>query len=90
MIIIVHTTEIAIQYLTIVYTYQIWLFIHLFSRKLELPEAAEAFAQEKDFELRGFAFDARVEDVRAPRIVRVGAIQNRIVAPTTAPIPFQV
>ncbi|KAK7464033.1 hypothetical protein BaRGS_00037957 [Batillaria attramentaria] len=58
-------------------------------RKLELPESAEALAQEKDFELKGYAFDARWEDTRAPRVVRVGAIQNRIVAPTTATIPEQ-
>nr|KAG5687286.1 hypothetical protein BaRGS_001951 [Batillaria attramentaria] len=59
-------------------------------RKLELPESAEALAQEKDFELKGYAFDARWEDTRAPRVVRVGAIQNRIVAPTTATIPEQL
>ncbi|XP_076453415.1 beta-ureidopropionase-like [Babylonia areolata] len=55
-------------------------------RKLDVPEKAQALAQERDFELQAFAFDARREDTRAARVVRVGAIQNRIVAPTTASI----
>lgn len=58
-------------------------------RTLDVPKQAQALAQEKDFELRAFAFDARPEDTRAARTVRVGAIQNRIVAPTTASIVEQ-
>lgn len=34
-------------------------------------------------------FQARREELRAPRIVRVGVIQNKIVLPTTAPLADQ-
>lgn len=59
-------------------------------RKLHLPEKALQIAQERNFELQGYAFDAKREDVRLPRIVRVGAIQNHIIAPTTSSISEQV
>ncbi|XP_025088934.1 beta-ureidopropionase-like [Pomacea canaliculata] len=58
-------------------------------RKLHLPEKALQIAQERNFELQGYAFDAKREDVRLPRIVRVGAIQNHIIAPTTSSISEQ-
>ncbi|KAL8571481.1 Beta-ureidopropionase [Nucella lapillus] len=58
-------------------------------RPLDVPEQAKALGQEKDFELAAFAFDARDEETRAARIVRVGAIQNRIVAPTSASVVEQ-
>ena len=64
--------------------------INFCSRKLEIPESAQALAQEKDFELQGYAFEARWESTRSPRVIRVGAIQNRIVVPTTASIVEQV
>ncbi len=47
-------------------------------RTLELPASAVSVAAEKDFELRGFAFDAAKEEIRPPRIVRVAAIQNKV------------
>ena len=43
----------------------------LWFRKLEIPEAAQALAKERDFELQGYAFDAKQEDTRAPRVIRV-------------------
>lgn len=58
-------------------------------RKLEVPERAELLASEREFELKGYAFEARREEIRPPRIVRVGAIQNKIVLPTTALIAEQ-
>ncbi|XP_071093343.1 beta-ureidopropionase-like [Haliotis cracherodii] len=58
-------------------------------RSVDIPAAAASLAEEKDFELQGYAFDAAQESTRAPRIVRVGAVQNKIVLPTTAPVPEQ-
>ena len=53
------------------------------ARNLELPTDAVAGL---DAELKGYRFDAAVENLRPPRRVRVGLIQNRIVLPTTAPV----
>ncbi|KAF8773864.1 Beta-ureidopropionase like protein [Argiope bruennichi] len=58
-------------------------------RKLELSELAHSTALETNLDLKGFAFDAEPEDLRPPRIVRVGLVQNAIVAPTDAPISKQ-
>ena len=64
--------------------------VYLFFRKLELPKNALSEADQKDFEVQGYGFDATKEDTRASRVVRVGLIQNKIVLPTTAPISEQV
>jgi len=56
---------------------------------LELPKEAEQFAADQDFEVQGYQFDAKSESFRQPNIVRVGAIQNKIVLPTNAPIVEQ-
>ncbi|XP_059149612.1 beta-ureidopropionase-like [Physella acuta] len=53
---------------------------------LELPLEAQALADEKNFEVRGYVFQAAQESTRAPRVVRIAGIQNQIVLPTTAPI----
>lgn len=42
-----------------------------------------------NLELKGYSFDAQLEDTRAPRRVRVGLIQNTIVLPTSDPISAQ-
>lgn len=60
------------------------------SRKLDLPTAAVAAAQERDFELQGYGFDAAPEQLRRPRIVRVGLIQNKIPLPTDTAVAVQV
>jgi len=60
-----------------------------YSQTLELPASATAIAQENGFEIKGYRFTAREEQTRKRRIVRVGAIQNSIVLPTTAPIEKQ-
>ena len=59
-------------------------------RTLELPGDAVSEAANKDFEIAGYGFDAEQEETRAKRIVRVGAIQNKIILPTDAPILQQV
>ncbi|KAH8370675.1 hypothetical protein KR093_004627 [Drosophila rubida] len=56
---------------------------------LELPASASTTAKENGFEIKGYRFSARPEQLRKPRLVRVGAIQNSIALPTTAPIGEQ-
>jgi beta-ureidopropionase len=55
-----------------------------------LPEAAKALSVEKNFDLQGYGIDGTVEQTRLRRLVRIGAIQNQIVLPTTAPVKEQV
>ncbi|XP_072538141.1 beta-ureidopropionase isoform X2 [Salminus brasiliensis] len=59
-------------------------------RKLKLPQSAVNAALERDFDLQGYVFEAVPEQLRAPRIVRVGLIQNKIVLPTDAPVLEQI
>ncbi|XP_068154645.1 beta-ureidopropionase [Drosophila tropicalis] len=56
---------------------------------LEIPASATDLAKEHDFEIKGYRFNARPEQTRRPRLVRVGAIQNSIVLSTTEPIERQ-
>ncbi|XP_011192748.2 beta-ureidopropionase [Zeugodacus cucurbitae] len=56
---------------------------------LELPAPAVALAADHDFEIKGYRISAQKEHIRKPRIVRVGAVQNSIVLPTTAPVDKQ-
>ncbi|XP_034104607.1 beta-ureidopropionase [Drosophila albomicans] len=56
---------------------------------LELPASSLTTAKENGFEIKGYRFTARPEELRKPRLVRVGAIQNSIALPTTAPIAEQ-
>ena len=65
------------------------MFVFLDS-KLQLPEAALKLAQAGNFELAGYKFDVQEEQLRKPRIIRIGAVQNKIVLPTSAPIANQV
>lgn len=57
--------------------------------ELELPSQAKDLSNEMNLELKGYSFDAQLEDTRAPRRVRVGLIQNTIVLPTSDPISAQ-
>ncbi|XP_046726666.1 beta-ureidopropionase isoform X2 [Silurus meridionalis] len=59
-------------------------------RKLILPQTALNLALERDFDLQGYVFEAAPEQLQAPRIVRVGLIQNKIVLPTDAPVIDQI
>ncbi|CAI2344818.1 unnamed protein product [Caenorhabditis sp. 36 PRJEB53466] len=52
-------------------------------KKLEISPAAEKLAKDGDFQLVGYIVDAQKEQTRAPRLVRVAAIQNAIHRPTT-------
>lgn len=60
-----------------------------FSNALQIPVEATNIAAENDFEIKGYRFTAKTEQIRKPRLVRVGAIQNSIVLPTTEPIDKQ-
>ena len=57
---------------------------------LELPPKANAIAQSKQFAIAGYKIDTAAEQLRQPRIIRIGAIQNRIILPTDAPVLDQV
>lgn len=59
------------------------------SNALEICETAKKIASENNFEVKSFGFDALAEDLRKPRVVKIGAVQNSIVAETTAPIGVQ-
>lgn len=59
-------------------------------RKLELPGRAFEAASKGDFELQGYAFEAAEEQLRAPRTMRVGLVQNRTPLPADAPVAKQV
>ncbi|KAJ7968308.1 beta-ureidopropionase [Quillaja saponaria] len=52
-------------------------------------ESATALSLEHDFDLQAFCFRADREQLREPRVVRVGLIQNSIALPTTAPFSDQ-
>lgn len=58
-------------------------------KSIQLADETKALAEKYNFEVKGYSFDAKKEDLRKPRIVRVGAIQNRIAAATTEPIHVQ-
>lgn len=57
----------------------------------ELPLSAKGkkLADENNFIIRTYGFEAIKEDIRKPRIVRIGAIQHSMAAPTTDPISVQ-
>uniref|UniRef100_A0A673FPW8 Beta-ureidopropionase n=1 Tax=Sinocyclocheilus rhinocerous TaxID=307959 RepID=A0A673FPW8_9TELE len=59
-------------------------------KKLNLPQSALDAAEEQDFDLKGYVFEASPEQLRPPRTVRVGLIQNKIVLPTDAPVLEQI
>jgi beta-ureidopropionase len=56
---------------------------------MPVAEKAKALAGEHNFEVAAYQFSAAKEQLRQPRIVRIGLIQNSIAAPTTAPIKDQ-
>ncbi|XP_023964446.1 beta-ureidopropionase isoform X1 [Chrysemys picta bellii] len=60
------------------------------SRKLALPAAALSAASQRAFELQGCGFGAAPEQLRQPRVVRVGLVQNKIPLPTDTPVAEQV
>jgi hypothetical protein len=58
---------------------------------LALPKeaAAAAGAASRPFDLQAYAFSAAPEELRPARVVRVGLVQNAVVAPTDAPFAEQ-
>jgi beta-ureidopropionase len=58
-------------------------------KTLPIPRNVEVQANEGKFEVKAFQFGALPEQLRKPRIVRIGLIQHGIVKPTTAPIHEQ-
>jgi len=58
-------------------------------KSLTLPREALQIASKENFQLVGYGFEAAPESVRAPRKVRIAAVQNRIALPTTAPVNDQ-
>ncbi|KAJ1523835.1 hypothetical protein ONE63_010393 [Megalurothrips usitatus] len=59
------------------------------TKPLDLPLSALSIAEKNNFEIKGYSFTAAPEQLRSPRIVRVGLIQNQIVLPTDRPIKEQ-
>ncbi|XP_017774693.1 PREDICTED: beta-ureidopropionase [Nicrophorus vespilloides] len=56
---------------------------------LQLSSEALNHAEIDNFELKGYGFDIRQEQLRAPRLVRVGVFQNATPLETWAPIEQQ-
>lgn len=56
---------------------------------LPLPDDVTAAAKAGGFDLQGYVFKAAPEQLRKPRVVRIGIIQNGIVLPTDAPFREQ-
>lgn len=57
--------------------------------RIPITPAAKELATKHNFDLQAYQVDAAAEQLRKPRIVRIGAIQNSIVLPTTAPFAEQ-
>lgn len=57
--------------------------------KIALCKHLTTLSKEKNFDLQGYAFDAAKEQLRAPRVVRIGLIQHSIQKETTAPFTEQ-
>lgn len=56
----------------------------------DLPEAAKQLAAEKHFALQAYRFVVPREQLRPPRVIRIGLVQNAIIKPTSAPLEEQV
>lgn len=57
--------------------------------KLKIPESVITDATDRNFEIQGYKFPCDKEQLRPPRIVKVGLIQNQIVLPTDSPVADQ-
>ncbi|KAB0791736.1 hypothetical protein PPYR_03536 [Photinus pyralis] len=58
-------------------------------RIIELPGEVRDVAERAGMEIAGYGFPGKKEQVRPPRVVRVGAFQNKLPMATTAPIAEQ-
>jgi beta-ureidopropionase len=59
------------------------------SNELKVNATAQAIATANNFVMKSYGFEAIKEDLRKPRIVRIGAIQHSLVEPTSAPVGVQ-
>lgn len=59
------------------------------SQPIKLSAETIQAAADNNFEVKAFKFEARKEDLRKPRIVRVAAIQNQMVVSTSESIHVQ-
>eukprot|EP00768_Dysnectes_brevis_P004372 gnl/Dysnectes_brevis/313_a347_3817.p2 GENE.gnl/Dysnectes_brevis/313_a347_3817~~gnl/Dysnectes_brevis/313_a347_3817.p2 ORF type:complete len:443 (+),score=115.61 gnl/Dysnectes_brevis/313_a347_3817:1801-3129(+) len=57
--------------------------------EITVPEDLKAIIEEQDIEVAGYKIPCPKEEIRKPRVIRIAAIQNKIVAPTTAPFEEQ-
>uniref|UniRef100_A0AC35G9Q2 Antitoxin VbhA domain-containing protein n=2 Tax=Panagrolaimus sp. PS1159 TaxID=55785 RepID=A0AC35G9Q2_9BILA len=57
--------------------------------QLAIDSSITENAKENNFQILGYQMKAQVEQCRRPRKVRIAGIQNKIVLPTTAPVPEQ-
>jgi len=57
--------------------------------EIPISKEAQAIADKNNFVIQAYKFDALPEDLRKPRIVRIGAVQYSIAKPTTAPVSEQ-
>jgi beta-ureidopropionase len=56
---------------------------------IDLPVEVLQAASAEGYDVQGYQIKAAREELRAPRIVRVGLVQHQIAAPTTAPFAEQ-
>ena len=56
---------------------------------LTFPKEIVELADQQNFDLCGYEMEAKAEQTRAPRKVRIAAIQNAIVEPTDTPVEIQ-
>jgi len=60
------------------------------SLELDLSDRIKSKADEDGYEISGWRMKAELEELRSPREVKIGLIQNKIVLPTDAPIMDQI
>ena len=54
-----------------------------------MPDQVRELSDKENFDFQAYGIDAQSEQTRPKRLVRIGAIQNQIVLPTTDPIVKQ-
>lgn len=57
---------------------------------VDLPKAVTDLAQAANFDCKAFKFAAAPEQLRPPRVVRIGLVQHGILLPTTDPYAAQL
>jgi beta-ureidopropionase len=66
---------------------------HIYGRsndnELPISTKAQKIATDNNFVIKSYKFEAIKEDLRKPRIVRIGAVQTSLAAPTTDRVSVQ-